>query len=97
MLNEKILNFLKTHKQEITKNFQVKTLAIFGSQAKNTATKNSDIDLIIDFKKVPSMYEAKKNLRQFLEKETGKKVDLVRIKYVKSFAKKTIEKSSIPI
>lgn len=97
MLNQELLTFLKSHKEEIVKNFQVKTLAIFGSNAKNKATKTSDIDLIVEFKKVPSIYQAKKNLRQFLETQTGKKVDLVRMKYIKSFAQESIKKSSIEI
>ena len=58
-------------------NIGVKELFLFGSYAKNEATENSDVDLLIDF------FSGKKTLKNiieigdFLENILGKKVDIL--------------------
>ena len=49
-MSEKIYSIeeLKVILQDILKNFDVKKAILFGSYAKNTPTKKSDIDLVID-------------------------------------------------
>lgn len=51
-MSEKIYTIeeIKAILQKILKNMPVYTVILFGSYAKNTATKNSDLDLVIDTK-----------------------------------------------
>jgi predicted nucleotidyltransferase len=82
MTKEIILNYLKKNKDKFYKEFGIVTLGLFGSYAKNSATKDSDIDIF---------YERDKNFKlnsglEFLAlskkiaKELNvKKVDLVKL------------------
>ena len=51
-MSEKIYTIeeIKTILQKVLKNMPVYTVILFGSYAKNTATKTSDLDLVIDTK-----------------------------------------------
>lgn len=52
MLNqEDILNYLKTYKALKGDEYHIKRLGIFGSYARNEASENSDIDIVVDFEK----------------------------------------------
>lgn len=56
----------------------VKRLALFGSQLHGTATEKSDIDILVEFQPEARIGLFKlAHILQFLEQETGKKVDLV--------------------
>ena len=45
MTKEYILNYLKNHKSEFAKKYGITTLGLYGSYARNEATKDSDIDI----------------------------------------------------
>ena len=89
--SEKILKEIEKRKADIRK-YGVKKIGLFGSYAKNKQKKKSDIDFLIEFRKV--------NFDNFfamiflLEKMFKKKIDLVieddlkpELKYVKKEAK----------
>ncbi len=63
--------------QERLKDFSVKSLAIFGSVARNEATEASDIDVLVEFQegKTVGLFEFIR-LMHFLEEILGCKVDL---------------------
>ncbi|MFH1412504.1 MAG: nucleotidyltransferase family protein [bacterium] len=67
-IKKKILPILK--RREVTK------AAIFGSFARGENKKNSDIDLLIKFKKEKSLLDLVK-LKFELEDKVGKKIDLL--------------------
>lgn len=81
---------IKKHKDEILKickKYKVAQLYIFGSEAKETSKKSSDIDFIVFFKKdVPlidyadNFFDLIKNLEQVL----NKKIDIVSGKSIKN-------------
>lgn len=50
--------------------------AIFGSFATGDATRNSDIDLLVKFKGVPSLLDLSR-LKLKLENKVGRKVDVI--------------------
>ena len=68
---------LRNQKRFLKFRYQVKSLAVFGSFVNGKPGKSSDVDILIDFKKTPDLF-------QFLEVETylenilGRRVDLVR-------------------
>lgn len=56
--------------------FKIKTLALFGSTARNEATAQSDLDFLVEFDADPTL-NLYMNLKFFLEDLFEKKVDLV--------------------
>jgi len=85
---EKVLKVIKAQ-ENLFNNYHIKTLALFGSTARNEATENSDLDFLVDFNKSPtlSMYM---NLKFYLEELFNKPVDLVTIKSIKPIIKESI-------
>lgn len=58
------------------KNYGVKRAAVFGSTVRGDAKKNSDIDILIEFKNKKSLLDLV-GLELDLAKQYGRKVDLV--------------------
>ncbi len=75
MRRDEALQILKSHKQELAK-FDVKSLAIFGSVARDEAGPESDVDILVEFSKTPS-FDGYMELKFFLEDILGRSVDLV--------------------
>lgn len=67
---------LQALKPELSQRFGVVSLNVFGSYARSEANANSDLDLLIDFDRTPSLFELAK-LDQTLEQALGVKVDTV--------------------
>jgi predicted nucleotidyltransferase len=44
-----VLKILAAHRDELRRQFGVKSLALFGSVARNEATETSDVDLLVTF------------------------------------------------
>lgn len=88
-----ILVFLREHKSELEKNFGVTKIALFGSYARDEARLDSDIDLLIEMPK--KSFHFKMELRDFLEKKFGKKVDVGYFDTVRSFIMHHVEKDLI--
>jgi len=74
MTKTTILNFLKTHKNELREKYSIVKLGLFGSYATGEATEESDIDLYAEFedKKFKNIAGA----WNYLEKEFDQKIDL---------------------
>jgi hypothetical protein len=71
-----ILSSLKKLKEEVAKEYSVKTIGVFGSVARNEQTGKSDIDLLVEFSK-PVGFVTFMRLENFLSERLGKQVDLV--------------------
>ena len=54
--------------------FKIKSLAIFGSQANNTANYGSDLDIIVEFHETIGLKMV--DLVYYLEEKTGLSIDL---------------------
>ena len=95
MKNRAILEKIKNCADELHIRFHVKALYVFGSVARNEHTKNSDIDILVEFDS-PSVgiFEFCK-LKDFLEKKLKLPVDLVTRDAIKSSLLPQIEKDSI--
>lgn len=72
---ETIKRELEKNKSEIRKKFQVKEIGLFGSYVRNEQTKQSDLDVLVDFTK-PIGWDVVE-LHEYLQKLLGVKVDLV--------------------
>ena len=76
MKAEDILAILAAHRAEI-KDFGVKSLALFGSVARDEAGPESDVDLLVEFDRSIGLFHYA-HLQQYLETLLGgAKVDLV--------------------
>ncbi len=91
-----ILTFLQEHKAEITTKFGIAKIALFGSFARDEATDQSDIDLLISYVNNPGdVYTNKRNFKKFLQDYFHRNIDVANEKYLKPFAKDAILKDAI--
>jgi predicted nucleotidyltransferase len=95
MHRDEILTILRQHRAEI-QGFGVKSLAIFGSVARDEATSDSDVDLLVEFEKKVT-FDRYMNLKFYLEDCLGIKVDLVTQKMLRPQIRKTVEKEALRV
>ena len=93
MTKEYILNFLSLHKQELQDNFSLTKIGLFGSYAKNTADKNSDIDIVIESDKKD--FFLREDLKDYLELNFKLPVDIGYLDSIREYYKVKIEKDII--
>jgi len=72
-MDQEIMEQLRTLKPNYP---NIRRLRLFGSAVKGRMDKDSDIDLLVDFKQVPDLFEIGGMVTDF-EERLGKKVDLV--------------------
>ena len=75
-IDEGLRTVIQSQAEEIRNRFHVRSLSVFGSAGRGTATVESDIDILVDFSKTPGIFEFLR-LKQYLEDLLGKPVDLV--------------------
>ncbi len=72
----KIKKILTEQKTCLKEKYMVTEIGIFGSYVRGNQKKDSDIDIIVDFEKVPGLFKFS-NMANYLENLLGRKVDLV--------------------
>jgi len=75
MGRDDVLAILKQQKGELDK-FGVRSIAVFGSFARNRARRDSDVDILVEFSQPVGLFEFAR-LKLYLEKVLGREVDLV--------------------
>ena len=70
-----VLRVLGEHREELATRFRVKSLAVFGSVARDEAGPDSDVDLLVEFNR-PAGLLTLVGLQRYLETLLGRKVDL---------------------
>ncbi|MGQ0828256.1 MAG: nucleotidyltransferase family protein [Bacteroidota bacterium] len=94
MKKHNIIELLRSEKKTLTSKFGVEEIGVFGSYARGEETSDSDVDILITFKK-PS-FDSLMGAYLYLEKVLNKKVDLVtKHKHLSSRFLKIIEKEII--
>ena len=73
---EEVFNSLKFLMPDLKENFNIKSLGVFGSYARRQTKRGSDLDLLVEFHRAPTMFEFVR-LERHLGKLLGVKVDLV--------------------
>jgi len=76
MTRDQALQTLRAHHEELQAEYSVQSIALFGSVARNEATPESDVDLLVEFSKPVGMFHflrVKERLQEWLQH----KVDLV--------------------
>jgi predicted nucleotidyltransferase len=75
MQRDEILRVLRDHQAELT-GFGVRSLAVFGSVARDEAAADSDVDILVEFDEPVGLFEFVR-LQMRLETLLGRRVDLV--------------------
>jgi predicted nucleotidyltransferase len=88
-MNQEILNKLKKEKSNLRKNYHITKIGIFGSYVRGEETPESDIDILVEFEKTPSLFKFI-SIEEYLESILNKKIDLVREQGLKSRLKDRI-------
>ncbi|MEA5533535.1 nucleotidyltransferase family protein [Crocosphaera sp. XPORK-15E] len=93
MQREDILTILRQHRAEI-QDFGVISLAVFGSVARDEATSESDVDLLVEFEGKVT-FDRYMDLKFYFEDCLTMKVDLVTLKMLKPQIRPTVEKEAL--
>jgi len=95
MEQNKMIETIASRKRELD-SFGVKSLAIFGSVARNEATPKSDIDILVEFHG-RATFKQYMRLKFFLEELLGCSVDLVTPKSIKPRMRPYVEKEALHV
>jgi len=96
MKKSEVLKLLNTHKAKLAKQFGVTALALFGSTARDTASSNSDIDILVNFDG-PATSKRYFGVQFYLEDLLGRPVDLVTEKALRSELRPYIEQEAVHV
>jgi predicted nucleotidyltransferase len=92
----RFVNILARHMGELARQYHIKSLAVFGSYVRNEQEKGSDLDLLVEFHEVPSLFEFIR-LEHHLSDLLGVKVDLVMRDALKPAIGKRILEEIVPV
>jgi uncharacterized protein len=91
-----ILAFLELKKPEFKRDFKVTRLGLIGSYSTGKQTKESDIDLIVEFERgTENLTEIKEKIKKSVKARFHLNVDICRQKYLKPYVRTRILKDAI--
>jgi predicted nucleotidyltransferase len=93
---DKILEILRQQLPRLTERYSVETLEVFGSYVRSEQTKDSDLDILVTFKEVPSLLTFIA-IENYLSDLLGIKVDLVMKDSLKPKIGGQILREAIPV
>ena len=96
MKRSDVLNILHEKRGELSEKYGVKSLALFGSVARDEARPDSDVDLLVEFDRPVGLF-AFIGLQQFLENLLGSKVDLGTLRSLKPRLKDSVLQEAIHV
>lgn len=86
--------YISQPKSTNLKGLGVHPLAVFGSVARDEATTDSDVDILIDLEP-PITFDRYMDIKFYLEEQLGSQVDLVTWKALKPQIRESVEKELI--
>ena len=92
MRRAEALEKLMEHRKELSA-FGIKSLAIFGSVARDEAGEDSDVDILVEFT-APATFNGYMDLKFFLEELLGGPVDLVTLRSIRPKIRERIEREA---
>ncbi|MFA4876392.1 MAG: nucleotidyltransferase family protein [Methanoregula sp.] len=72
-----VLSLLRQHEPELKKRFGVATIGIFGSFIRGEARPESDVDVLVTFRKGQETFDNYMDCKFYLEDLFGRNVDLI--------------------
>jgi len=91
-----LVNTLRRHRKDLKNRFGVEHISIFGSFVREEQTENSDVDILVSFKKTPTLLELIK-LKEYLENLISLKVDLITEKGISPYVRPYIEREKVTV
>lgn len=91
---KQVSNTLEQYKANLTQDYHIKKIGIFGSFARGDMTKKSDIDILIEFAHPIGLFKFVE-LEQKLSTILGRRVDLVTKQALKPLIKKEVLQQTI--
>lgn len=85
---EELKDIIKKHRKELEQRFKVKSIAIFGSYARGDQTRESDVDVLVEFSGPVGFLFI--HLADYLDEILGVKVDLITSDAIKPNRRKYI-------
>lgn len=95
MSKDEVLKLIRSHKKELD-SFNVESIALFGSAARDESHALSDIDLLVEFKN-KATFDQYMKLKFFLEDTLGCPVDLVTRKALRPRLRDFVEKEALRV
>jgi predicted nucleotidyltransferase len=86
-----ILDFLRSHKEEMHEKFGLVKIGLFGSYVREEAREDSDIDLVVELES-QNMFRSFFGLKSYLEEHLHKEIDMGTERSLKPIARKYIER-----
>ncbi|MFQ3548759.1 MAG: nucleotidyltransferase family protein [Armatimonadota bacterium] len=74
---DEIIKILNDNKSYIASKFGIKEIGVFGSYVRNEQTKDSDLDVLVDFNDGFKTFDNYMDLKFYLEELLSVKIDLV--------------------
>ncbi len=94
MNKERIIQYLREHKTDFSKEYGVKKIGIFGSYARDDNYEGSDLDIVVELEKPDLIYLI--GIKKTIEEQLRIKVDIVRLRdRMNKILKKRIEKDAV--
>lgn len=97
MTRSEILDFLKSHREELRLTYGVTDIALFGSYARDCAKDGSDIDIAVELTEDKKTLTNFFGLRRYLEEHLGKRIDLGIESTMKPIVKKTAQQDMLHV
>lgn len=94
MTRDEVLRRIRAERPELTR-LGVRSLALFGSAARDEATPASDIDLLVEFERQVGLFGFIR-VKQHLERILGRRVDLVTPDALKPQLRDAILREAVP-
>ena len=93
---QEIIAYLNLKRELLRTQFHVRKIALIGSFARDEQTDESDVDLLLDLEEGTSdIYHLKRILKDELEQQFGRPVELASERYLKPYYKSQILQEAI--
>ena len=96
MNRDEVLDTLRQHKQVMRERFDVTGLALYGSFARNQATSESDVDVLVEFGDPPD-WRRYFGAQAYLEDLFERRVDRSTMKEVRSEIRPYVERDAVDV
>lgn len=87
---------LRQHLPALRSRYRVRSLGLFGSYVRDEQSPNSDVDVLVEFDEVPSLFEFIR-LEDELARVLGRRVDLVMREALKPGIGRVILQEVVPV
>ena len=96
MTRAEVLERLRAHRPTLAEQFGVVELAVFGSFARDEATDESDLDILVSFDG-PATSQTYFGVQFYIEDLLGRRVDLVTDKALRSELRPYVEREAVGV